>query len=75
MVCHPDQIPKDTVLHIWKGTGYKAELSRITKAGMRVVLAAPWYINHIAYGQDWHNSYTVQPLNFSGVFMSKLFII
>uniref|UniRef100_A0A3Q0QXA9 Beta-hexosaminidase n=1 Tax=Amphilophus citrinellus TaxID=61819 RepID=A0A3Q0QXA9_AMPCI len=50
-----ERIPKDTVLHIWKGdpASYEAELSRITKAGYRVLLAAPWYINHISYGQDW----------------------
>lgn len=67
--CYPSQIPKDTVLHIWKGlpASYAAELSAITKAGYRVLLAAPWYINHISYGQDWRNYYTVQPLNFSGV--------
>ncbi|XP_033940764.2 beta-hexosaminidase subunit alpha isoform X1 [Pseudochaenichthys georgianus] len=70
-----EKIPKDTVLHIWKGTGYKEELSRITKAGMRVVLAAPWYINHIAYGQDWRKSYTVQPLNFSGTDEQKKLVI
>ena len=39
----------------------------MTKAGHRVLLGAPWYINHIAYGQDWRISYNVQPLNFSGV--------
>lgn len=70
-VCHPAQIPKDTVLHIWKGVpaAYQKELSRITRAGKRVLLAAPWYINHISYGQDWRNYYTVQPQNFSGVCM------
>lgn len=73
VVCHPAQIPKDTVLHIWKGTpaSYYEELSKMTKAGMRVLLAAPWYINHISYGQDWRDYYTVQPLNFSGVCMAK----
>ncbi|KAK5867346.1 hypothetical protein PBY51_011848 [Eleginops maclovinus] len=72
-----ERIPKDTVLHIWKGTpaNYKEELSRMTKAGMRVVLAAPWYINHIAYGQDWRNSYTVQPQNFSGTDEQKKLVI
>uniref|UniRef100_A0A8C9ZQI0 Beta-hexosaminidase n=1 Tax=Sander lucioperca TaxID=283035 RepID=A0A8C9ZQI0_SANLU len=65
------------MLHIWKGTpaSYKEELSRMTKAGMRVLLAAPWYINHIAYGQDWRNYYTVQPLNFSGTEEQKKLVI
>ncbi|XP_056273529.1 beta-hexosaminidase subunit alpha [Pseudoliparis swirei] len=70
-------IPKDTVLHIWKGTpaNYKRELSKMTKAGMRVLLAAPWYINHISYGQDWRNYYNVQPLNFSGTAEQKKLVI
>lgn len=65
------------MLHIWKGVpaSYKAELSRITKAGKRVLLAAPWYINHISYGQDWRNYYTVQPQNFSGTEEQKKLVI
>ncbi|XP_054475686.1 beta-hexosaminidase subunit alpha [Anoplopoma fimbria] len=70
-----ERIPKDTVLHIWKGAGYRTELSRMTKAGMRVVLAAPWYINHISYGQDWRVSYNIQPLNFSGTEEQKKLVI
>uniref|UniRef100_A0A3Q3MM01 Beta-hexosaminidase n=1 Tax=Labrus bergylta TaxID=56723 RepID=A0A3Q3MM01_9LABR len=72
-----ERIPKDTVLHIWKGVPakIKEELSRITKAGMRVLLAAPWYINHISYGQDWRNYYTVQPQNFSGTEEQKKLVI
>nr|XP_033490046.1 beta-hexosaminidase subunit alpha isoform X1 [Epinephelus lanceolatus] len=72
-----EQIPKDTVLHIWKGTpaSYYEELSKMTKAGMRVLLAAPWYINHISYGQDWRDYYTVQPLNFSGSEEQKKLVI
>ncbi|XP_042352757.1 beta-hexosaminidase subunit alpha [Plectropomus leopardus] len=72
-----ERIPKDTVLHIWKGTpaSYKAEQSKMTKAGMRVLLAAPWYINHISYGQDWRNYYTVQPRNFSGTEEQKKLVI
>ncbi|GAA6221384.1 beta-hexosaminidase subunit alpha-like [Lates japonicus] len=72
-----EKIPEDTVLHIWKGLPevYQTELSRITKAGKRVLLAAPWYINHISYGQDWHNYYTVQPQNFSGTEEQKKLVI
>ncbi|XP_059917944.1 beta-hexosaminidase subunit alpha isoform X1 [Gadus macrocephalus] len=72
-----ERIPKDTILHIWKGlpAQYKAETSRMTKAGHRVLLGAPWYINHIAYGQDWRISYNVQPLNFSGTEEQKKLVI
>lgn len=72
-----ERIPKDIVLHIWKGlpAQYEAELSRMTKAGMRVLLAAPWYINHISYGQDWRNYYTVQPQSFPGTEEQKKLVI
>ncbi|KAJ8417241.1 hypothetical protein AAFF_G00284680 [Aldrovandia affinis] len=72
-----ENIPMETVLHIWKGTPaqYRDEMSRMTEAGYRVLLAAPWYINHISYGQDWRNAYTVQPLNFTGTEEQKKLVI
>lgn len=72
-----EKIPQDAVLHIWKGVPaeYHSELARITAAGMRVILAAPWYINHISYGQDWRNSYTVKPLDFPGTVEQKKLVI
>lgn len=72
-----EKIPKDTVLEIWKGLppAYEKELSRITAAGHRVLLSAPFYINHIRYGQDWRDSYLVKPLNFSGTEEQKKLVI
>uniref|UniRef100_A0A8C1W9V0 Beta-hexosaminidase n=1 Tax=Cyprinus carpio TaxID=7962 RepID=A0A8C1W9V0_CYPCA len=70
-----ERIPQDTVLEIWKGEKYQTELSRMTQAGHRVLLSAPWYINHISYGQDWRNSYAVQPQNFSGTDEQKKLVI
>ncbi|XP_030620857.1 beta-hexosaminidase subunit alpha isoform X3 [Chanos chanos] len=72
-----ERIPQDTVLEIWKGTPpkYREELSRITKAGHRVLLSAPWYLNHISYGQDWQNAYLVAPRNFSGTEAQKKLVI
>lgn len=70
-----ERIPQDTVLEIWKGKGYQAELSKMTQAGHRVLLSAPWYINHISYGQDWRISYAVQPQNFSGTEEQKKLVI
>ncbi|XP_063053451.1 beta-hexosaminidase subunit alpha isoform X1 [Engraulis encrasicolus] len=72
-----EKIPKDTVLEIWKGLppAYAQEMSRMTQAGYRVLLSAPWYINHIRYGQDWRDSYTVKPLNFSGTETQKRLVI
>ncbi|KAL0968895.1 hypothetical protein UPYG_G00273300 [Umbra pygmaea] len=72
-----EQIPVDTVLHIWKGspTQIQQELSSITLAGYRVILAAPWYINHITIGQDWTIYYSIQPLNFTGTEQQKKLVI
>ncbi|TRY95334.1 hypothetical protein DNTS_034097 [Danionella cerebrum] len=70
-----DLIPLHTVLEIWKSEHYQTELSKMTKAGHRVLLSAPWYINHISYGQDWRNSYAVQPQNFSGTEEQKKLVI
>ncbi|XP_012674148.1 beta-hexosaminidase subunit alpha [Clupea harengus] len=72
-----EKIPKDAVVEIWKGLppAYAQELSSITKAGHRALLSAPWYINHIRYGQDWRDSYMVKPLNFSGTEEQKKLVI
>ncbi|KAJ8002450.1 hypothetical protein DPEC_G00159050 [Dallia pectoralis] len=72
-----EKIPVDTVLHIWKGSPaqIQQELSDITLAGYRVILSAPWYINHIAYGQDWTTYYTVKPLDFTGSEQQKSLVI
>ncbi|XP_041082725.1 beta-hexosaminidase subunit alpha-like isoform X2 [Polyodon spathula] len=53
-----------TVVEVWKGSCYHCELHRVTKAGQRAVLASPWYLNLIGYGQDWTHYYTVDPLGF-----------
>ena len=33
---------------------------------MRVLLSAPWYLNYITYGIDWHKYYKIDPQNFGG---------
>ena len=33
---------------------------------MRVLLSAPWYLNYISYGIDWHKYYEVEPQSFNG---------
>lgn len=48
---------------------YAHELSRVTKAGFTAILAAPWYLDYISYGQDWTKYYRVEPLNFPGLFL------
>ena len=33
---------------------------------MRVLLSAPWYLNYISYGIDWHKYYKIDPQHFGG---------
>uniref|UniRef100_A0A671QTG4 Beta-hexosaminidase subunit alpha n=1 Tax=Sinocyclocheilus anshuiensis TaxID=1608454 RepID=A0A671QTG4_9TELE len=60
------QIPQDTVLEIWKGAKYQSELSRMTQAGHRVLLSAPWYINHISYTARTPTQYEQKKLVIGG---------
>jgi len=50
------------------GNNYALELSSVTGAGFTAILAAPWYLDYISYGQDWKKYYSVEPLNFPGLF-------
>ncbi|KAM8793616.1 beta-hexosaminidase subunit beta-like [Eudromia elegans] len=58
------QLKLDTVIEVWMGNNYAEELSRVTKTGFTSILAAPWYLDYISYGQDWKKYYSVEPLNF-----------
>jgi len=42
----------DTVVNIWKA-GWKGETAKVTSKGLRTILSACWYLNHIHYGSDW----------------------
>ena len=33
---------------------------------MKVLLSAPWYLNYISYGIDWHKYYKIDPQDFGG---------
>lgn len=64
------QVRPDTIIHVWKNSApYMQEMANVTKAGYRALLSAPWYLNHISYGQDWMAAYQVEPLKFEGVFL------
>ena len=55
----------DTVVDVWKGGGWEAEMGRVTSAGFHSVLSAPFYLNYISYGLDWTTYYSVEPTNFT----------
>ena len=42
----------DTVVNIWK-PAWKKETAKVTSKGLRAILSACWYLNHIHYGSDW----------------------
>ncbi|XP_036591446.1 beta-hexosaminidase subunit alpha [Trichosurus vulpecula] len=72
------KLSPDTVVHVWRETKplpYTMEMQNITKAGYRVLLSAPWYLNHISYGQDWQQAYQVEPLDFEGSPAQKSLVI
>ncbi|XP_029430593.1 beta-hexosaminidase subunit alpha isoform X2 [Rhinatrema bivittatum] len=72
------EMRNDTVVHVWKGwtkNMYLQELAAVTKAGYRALLSSPWYLNVIAYGQDWTQAYLVEPLQFAGSPEQKALVI
>ncbi|KAM9252774.1 beta-hexosaminidase subunit beta [Dugong dugon] len=60
------ELQPGTVVEIWKAENYPEEQTKVTEAGYPIILAAPWYLDLIRYGQDWKTYYEVEPLNFSG---------
>ncbi|XP_075753666.1 beta-hexosaminidase subunit alpha isoform X1 [Pelodiscus sinensis] len=62
------RVKPDTIIHVWRENAgaYQQEMARVTKAGYRALLSAPWYLNRISYGQDWQAAYEVEPLAFEG---------
>ncbi|XP_076995581.1 beta-hexosaminidase subunit beta [Tamandua tetradactyla] len=64
-----------TVIEVWKNENYPEELQHATQAGFPVILAAPWYLDWISYGQDWRKYYQVEPLDFPGTDEQKKLII
>ncbi|NXL35719.1 HEXB hexosaminidase, partial [Glaucidium brasilianum] len=69
------QLKPDTVVQVWMENNYAYELSRVTGAGFTAILAAPWYLDYISYGQDWKKYYSVEPLNFPGTEKQKKLLI
>ncbi|XP_054253406.1 beta-hexosaminidase subunit beta [Indicator indicator] len=69
------QLKPDTVVEVWMGNNYAHELSSVTGAGFTAILAAPWYLDYISYGQDWKKYYSVEPLNFPGSEEQKKLLI
>nr|XP_042707540.1 beta-hexosaminidase subunit alpha isoform X2 [Chrysemys picta bellii] len=71
------KVKPDTIIHVWRENAgpYQQEVARVTKAGYRALLSAPWYLNRISYGQDWQTAYQVEPLEFEGSLEQKELVI
>ena len=44
-----------TIVEVWKdytNVHYNDTIAAVTKAGYRAILAAPWYLNRITYGNE-----------------------
>lgn len=65
------QIKSNTIVEVWMASNMKAELYKVTKAGFTTILAAPWYLDYIGYGQDWRQYYQVEPLHFNGWYFDE----
>lgn len=56
------QLAKTTVVNVWKRSpDPQKEMSKITGMGYQAILSAHWYLNRVAYGENWHSYYQVDP--------------
>ena len=42
------KILPDTVIDVWKGGNWQAEMANVTRDGFHAVLSAPFYLNYIS---------------------------
>ncbi|KAM6960619.1 beta-hexosaminidase subunit alpha [Aplochiton taeniatus] len=64
-----------SVVEVWKAGCYLCEVCRVTKAGLKVILASPWYLDQPGPTHDWARYYTVWPLAFKGTEQQKQLVI
>lgn len=66
-------IAPDTVVHVWiavRNGGWRNETSKVTKAGFRTLLSAPWYLEEIRT-ESWREYYETDPLDWDGTSEQK----
>ncbi|KAM9754750.1 beta-hexosaminidase subunit alpha isoform 1-T1 [Menidia menidia] len=64
-----------SVVEVWKQGCYLCEVRRVVKAGLRVILASPWYLDLPGPTHNWARYYNVWPLAFSGSEEQKRLVI
>ncbi|KAJ7381177.1 hypothetical protein OS493_004776 [Desmophyllum pertusum] len=50
-------------------------MAKVTSKGLRTILSACWYLNHIHFGIDWPQYYTCEPTDFTGTDKQKDLVI
>ncbi|KAM9352044.1 beta-hexosaminidase subunit alpha [Symphorus nematophorus] len=64
-----------SVVEVWREGCYLCEVRRVAKAGLRVILASPWYLDKPGPTHNWARYYTVWPLAFKGTEEQKKLVI
>ncbi|XP_036399870.1 beta-hexosaminidase subunit alpha-like [Megalops cyprinoides] len=64
-----------SVVEVWKGGCYLCEVRKVTRAGIRAILASPWYLDQPGPTHDWSRYYNVRPLAFTGSEQQKQLVI
>ena len=58
----------DTLVHVWiekRNGGWRWKMDQVTKAGYKVLLSAPWYLEE-AYTDAWIRYYETDLLDWDG---------
>lgn len=53
-------------MEVWKRGCYLCKVRQVAKAGLKVILAAPFYLDLPGPTHDWARYYIVRPLSFKG---------
>uniref|UniRef100_A0A3B4U0G6 Beta-hexosaminidase n=1 Tax=Seriola dumerili TaxID=41447 RepID=A0A3B4U0G6_SERDU len=64
-----------SVVEVWRQGCYLCEVRKVAKAGIRVILASPWYLDQPGPTHNWAHYYTVWPLAFKGTEEQKKLVI
>ncbi|XP_034031374.1 beta-hexosaminidase subunit alpha [Thalassophryne amazonica] len=64
-----------SVVEVWKRGCYLCKMYRVTKAGLMVILASPWYLDQPGPTHNWARYYNVWPLAFKGTEEQKKLVI
>lgn len=64
-----------SVVEVWREGCYLCEVRRVAKAGLRVILASPWYLDQPGPTHNWARYYTVWPHAFKGQRRSSVLLL